>query len=175
MESNEGGMYPCSANCIIKLIIKIMQTQVAIVPVGMGTPFSLKTGTNLLTMGCSCAVIVIISLRKNNKLCREFWGKMQKTHWIMWKFCQLTKIEKKVLWMYWTTVKWKALQSLARNLSSVKECTSFLPTLTCSPDAQTTGVFASYMHLHIKRWLFLLDRTTESDCSVSVKTILSVD
>lgn len=34
MQSNEGGMYPCSAKCIIKLIIKIMQTHVA-----MGTPF----------------------------------------------------------------------------------------------------------------------------------------
>ena len=45
------------------------------------------------------------------------------------KFQQLSKLNK-TFQMYWTTVKRKALQSLTHNLSSLIECTSFLPTLT---------------------------------------------
>ena len=45
------------------------------------------------------------------------------------KFQQLTKLNK-TLQMYRTKVKRKALQSLTHSLSSLIECTSFLPTLT---------------------------------------------
>ena len=60
-----------------------------------------------------------LGAKKNNKLCVDFqWDYvsiMQKTNWIMQT--NFDKIDKNAFWMYQTTVKQKALQSLAHSFN----------------------------------------------------------
>ena len=71
----------------------------------------------------------IIDAYSHQKLPHNFflWGKQTGLYE---QISAVNKIDNKAFQMHWTTRKPKALQSLTHNLSSLIECTLFLPTLT---------------------------------------------
>lgn len=62
--------------------------------------------------------------RKNSKLCKHSWGVKQKNAFIddyvekTLDHADISTVDNEAFWICWTTVKWKALQSLTHNLSS---------------------------------------------------------